>query len=384
MNPVTLPEADEMAVDDKLTDEQLDMIEKSKEESWDQPPKEPDKEPEKEPEKEDLKKEPEEDLKKEDEEDELTPEQKEAAEKEDKRIEDKAKELNKTPEEVKTVETEEKAETDRIAKLAEDEEMTVEEVIESEAKDKQVAERHGNDPVKIARAMRKSQGEYDKLKTENEELKTFKTQTTEARGKFQEAEFNAQMDKDRDKLIEMYEKANPDECAELSDDAMFERSKAVIRKHFESKEAEAAKVQTETAKERRKELLKSLPKEYKEHLPEIKQLLSECGDSQVNNEKFSLVEIGNYARGKKYTPDYIKNLESQAYKRGVEQPKMIPKVKGGKPDAGSGSGKDDLTAGNELPDSEKGRAEEIYGRREGWSKERMWSEYAKNDKGEDF
>jgi len=384
MNPVTLPTFEEMTPDVKLSEDQLKAVEEEKSLDWDAPKKDDKAEPEKaKPEEPEVKEEPKEE--KEEKEEKETPEpedeQAKAAEKaEQERLEKKAKEIGKIVEEVKKMEAEEKAEQERLEKIAKDEGMTIDEVKEMEAKDKSIAERHGNDPIKVARALRKEQSEYGKLKNEIEQLREFKTKTEAQQAKFNEDHFNMVMEQNRDKLIDQFREKSPVEAESLSDDACFERAKTRIKEALKAQEEHKLKEFGKEAETKRGEMIKTLPKEYNDYVPEIKELLNECDDVQILDKGFDVTFLANYVRGKKFTPDYIKSLEDSAYKRGIEQPKIIPPVHTSKPTKETKSTKliDSLT------DVDKRRAEEIYGRREGWSRERMWETYAKDDKGKDF
>lgn len=392
MDKVNLPVAEELGAGEVLTEDQIKAIADVKEEDWNQPPEgeeKPKEEPKKEEKKEDEEKKPPEEKPKEEKE-EKTPEEEAAAKEaeeaeklekaENERLEKKAKGLEKTVEEVKEIETQEKTETDRIAKVAGDEGMTVEEVIESEKTDKSLAERHGSDPIKLARALRKEQSEYGKIKSEVDGLRDFKRKVEAQRDQFDEAHFNAQAEKGRDTIIDKFREKFPEESEELSDDTIFERGKSRIKKVYEDKAAESTKKVESDAKSRRTELLKDLSDEYKDFIPEVKELLAESDDMQILDKEFDIAFLANYARGKKYTSDYVKSLEEQAYKRGVEQPKIIPKVPGGKPRIDT----DETIKVQDMSNDDKERAEELYGRREGWSKEKMYQTYMKSDKGNDF
>jgi len=399
--PAVLPEAEDLVEGKELTEVQRKSIEDFKNEDWDAKPEDSDKDDvtgkddtsDKKPDKEPDKKEGEEE----------TPEEKEAREKkeaEDKsddkkddkkkeeaeaketeRLEKKAEKLGKTVDEVKELESSEKAETERIDKIAKEEGITAKEVKENEDKDKSLAERHGNDPVKIARAMRKGQSEYGKIKKGYDELVDYKAQSEAQRTKFNEKAFNDRMEKHREDVIEKYRKTFPDDSEDVSDDAIFERGKNLIKKGIEKKEEASAKEVETKAKEKRAELIKTLPEEFKDHLSEVKEILAECDDLQVLDKGFDVVYLANYTRGKKYTPDYVKSLEDAAYKRGAEQAKILPK--GGKPPKPTGDKAKDKVPAN-MTSEQKERAEDIYGRREGWSKEQMWIEYMKNDVKNDF
>lgn len=377
MSKVTIPEPDALASDQTLSEEQTKAIQEFKEEPWEKPA-----EPAKADDKPKAEETPEPEEKEEDKGTQKTPEEleaeskaKEAAAAETTRLEKKAKELGKSVEEIKTLETGEKAEQERLEKVAKEEGKTIDEVKADEANDKKLVERHGNDPVKIARALRKEQSEYGKLKSEIEPLRKLKAQLEDRSLKINEERFNANMEKDRDKIIETYREKNPEEHSDLenlSDDAVFERAKVFIRKAIDARSKVTTDKLHAEAETKRVDLVKNLPEDYKDFIPEIKELLAECGDNQVNDPEFDITYLGNYARGKKYTPAYVKSLEEAAYKRGVEQAKIIPKGGGARPTSG-------VKTTTTLTESQKSRAKEMYGRREGWSEQQMFDEYAKSD-----
>lgn len=386
--PVPLPVAEDLG-EAKLTEEQLKAIEETKAVDWDKP-KDPAKaEPAKEaakPEKEDVRHEEKpaektaEELEAESKAKEEEKAKLEAEEKETARLEKKAKELGKKPEEVKQLEADEKADNERVEKLAKEEGISVDDVRENELKDRSVADRHGKDPFKLARALRKEQSEYGKLKNEVEQLRDLKAKIEESQIRYSEERFETQMAKGRDDIIAKYREKYADETAELSDDAVFERGKAIIKEALKAQDAQKTEKNKTEAVKRRDEIIKSISDEFKDYIPEVKDMLKDITDAQVLDKGFDVNYLATYARGRKVTSDYIKSLEEAAYKRGVEQAKIIPKVLPAKPTAV----KVDSGKGSELSQTEKTRAEEIYGRRDGWSKEKMWDEYAKSDKGKDF
>lgn len=386
-----LPNAEDLG-ETKLTDEQLKVISDTKSEDWDAPKKEAEVEPDK------TAKPKEEVEKQENKEaddtvvktaDELEAEKKaslelkakqEAESAENLRLEKKAKDLGKTADEVKKLEVEEKTDNERVEKLAREEGITIDEVRENEIKDRSIADRHGKDPFKLARALRKEQSEYGKIKGETEQLRDYKARTEAAQARFSEQRFDAQTNHDREEIVSQYRKNFPENSDELSDDAVFERGRGIIKEALKRNEQERFEKAKSEATKKRTELIKSIPEEFKDYIPEVKDMLSECSDDQILDRGFSVDYLATYARGRKFTSDYIKSIEESAYKRGAEQSKMIPKVPNGKPTSQKSEG----SAGALLSDKDKSRAEEVYGRREGWSREKMHDEYAKHDKGKDF
>jgi len=382
---VKLPDAEDLGTD-QLTDEQRSAVEAEKEQDWDAEDSDKDKKSDKEDvtddDKEDTsdkkedKKEDDEASKKADEE-KKAEEEAEAAENE--RLEKKAKELDKSVDDVKEIETQEKAEQERVEKVAKDEGITIEEVKENEDKDKAIADRHGSDPVKLARALRKEQSEYGKIKQEAESLREYKTQHETHIAKIDEVALNSKFEEDRDKIVDMYREKYPDDSEDASDDAIFERAKAKIVKGLEQKQENLTKEFKTQADEKRKSCVTDLSDDYKEYLPEVRKMLKECTDSQVLDKEFSVEDVALFARGKKFTPDYIKSLEDAAYKRGSERAKIIPKIPGGK----STSKKTDAAvSGASTEDRE--RALEIYSKRTDMTDSQKISEYLKNDKKDDF
>lgn len=381
--PIVLPDVENLGAGVELTDDQRQVIADEKEESWDTetPPatkvEKTEEEIAAEEEAARIKKEevktPEEEA-----EEAKAKEEAEAREKaetvENKRLDKKAKELNKTVEEVKGLETSEKTEQERIEKVAKDEGLTVEEVKENETKDLSIADRHGKDPIKIARALRKEQSEYGKLKNEVEGLREYKTQSETNKAKFNDQTFNAQMEERQDEVIELYREKYPNDSDDVSDDVVFERAKGLIRKGLEDKEKEAGMVVKKDAELRRTDLLKNIPEEFKEFIPDVKKMLTECDDRQILDKEFDASYLANYVRGRKYTPDYVKSLETAAYKRGSEQSKIIPKI----PKSTPTSKKSSSVLIASMSNTDRARAEEIYSRHEDWTKERMWEEYAKD------
>lgn len=380
----TLPNPEEItAGGESLSDEQREMIKESIETPWDQ--EEPKKKPE---EKDDDKvgdddaddKEEKDDKDSEDQDDQEDDEDSEAEAKEQERLEKKAKELEKTVDEVIELEKSEKSEQDRIAAVAKEEGISTEQVIENEAKDKSIAERHGNDPLKMGRAIRMLQSEHDKIKTETEELRTFRQGVEEAQRKNLDKEFNRVAEEQRDRIVDQYRKSFPDE-AEESDDTLFERGKAIMRKNMEKniekKEAEFK----EKADDRRKEILAKLPEEFNEFKKEIKEAVGKCSDADVMDPEFDVMFFANYQRGLKFTPEYVKSLKDAAKKDGEEKPTIrgpVKKKTGTKPSPYA-------NLVSQATDVDRKRAVQIYGRRQpSWSEDKMVAEYMKNDKKYDF
>ncbi len=372
-----------------------------------EPKKEPEKkaeEPKKEPEKEETKPE------------DLTPEQKEEQETENQRIIDKAEELKITPEKVIEIETQEKAdketaeatkkqeeeaETERLTKKAEElgktveevkeaenqeseeteqkrieaiakeENISVEQVKEMEKADNEIVERHQGDPMKLARAVRTQQKAHAKLENEHEALKT----SVEKQERIiNEEEFNAQCEDKRETIITEYRAKYSEESEEKEDDVVFEKGKALLKTKWDDAITSEKKAVSDGAKDKRTELLDGLSDDVKkEFSSDVEELLGQLTDQQVLNKKFNVDYIIQLARGKKYTPEYIKKVEDDSYKRGKENRKIVRTITGPKsPPPSSKKG----TVTTTLNEDQKQRARDMY---EGtnMTEQQMYDEFEK-------
>lgn len=272
------------------------------------------------------------------------------------RLDAKAKELDKTVDEVKQIEVDEtKAEDERIAKKAEEEKKTVEEIIEAEKvvadekteqerleviakedgitvdevkaaeeKDTKVVENYSKDPMQMARALRKENSAYGKLKSENDKLVDYKKNIEVQQKRYNEKAIDGQLETNKDKIVEEYIKLNPDD-ASVEADVLFERAKVTIKEALKSKDEETGKELKDEADKARETIIESIPEEYKEYVPEIKETLKESADMDVTSKGFDVLNLCYWARGKKMTPEHVKSLEEAAEKRGKEQPEIIAK-----------------------------------------------------------
>lgn len=377
MKPSGILEVDPETLEAPLTDDQKAEVETFKDGiNWDADSKPDDKPAEKLEEKNPEEKKPEE-----------TPKEAEKEEKEGGEPEEKAPEGEKKPDEKeekpepkKDEKTPEQLEVERLETIAKDEGLTVDEVKESEAKDKSVVENYSGDVNKMAKALRKENSAYGKLKSENDELKEYK-QTTEAeKAQYSEKKIDTYLEKNKEGFIEKYIKQNPDE-ADVNDDVLFERVKALIKQNLKAKQAESATEFQKEADKAREKLITELPEEYKDFVPEIKGILKQEGNDVVLAKDFDIMNLAHWARGKKFTPEYVKFLEDAAHKRGHEQPEIKEKKAAITSSGDRGSTVQRAVVVASPHDCQ--RAVEIYGNKEGWSEEQMIEEYVKTHKQHD-
>ncbi len=331
---------------------------------------------------------------------------------EDERLSKKSDELGKTVDEIRELETKEaeaeQVEQDRIAKLAEDQEKTVEEVVasekaeadkveterveavakeegvsvddvrENEKKDQAILERHGNEPQKVARALRMLQSESDKLKSENGKYKVAEQQQSRIIG---EQEFNRQCEERKEDLINLARKDSGNE--ELEDEVCFKLGKAKAKTLWDSAKAQEAEEIKTKATDARKEHLDNLDDALKkEFRAEVSEYLDKCSDQQVISSDFDANQIALLCRGKKYSPEHIKTLEKEAFNRGAEEKKILGAKRGPQGSTPPSPVKGKGTVTTSLDDDQKARAESMYGGTN-MSKQEMYNEYEKT-KDNDF
>lgn len=272
----------------------------------------------------------------------------------------------------------EPTEEEILQKIADDEKCSLEEAKEILAKDKAIVERHSSDPVKIARALRKEQSAYGKLDAENKELKSYRDKMERERTKFHEEAFNRNIESRKLEIIEKYISLHPDE-ADLHEDVLFERAKVLIKDALKKEEEKAAKALAEKAETTKKELIEKISTEYADIVPEVKDALSDMDAQVVTDPEFDIMHMVFWARGKKYTPEYVKSLEDAAFKRGQEDPKIKQKKSLDSQPRSSSASK-----GAVASPADRARAIEMFSNRDGWSEEKMVEEYMKNHKGKDF
>lgn len=271
----------------------------------------------------------------------------------------------------------EETEEEKLRKIAEEEGITVDEAKELVQKDKSVVERHGNDPLKIARALRKEQSQYGKLKSEHDKLVQFKTEIEAKQVRFQEETFIQKCEANREKLIDVYVKRHPDED-DQSEEVLFERAKVEAREVMKAKDAEYTQKIEQQATEKIEKLISELPEPFKELAPEIKEVANSVDRNDVLKDAFDIMHIAYWARGKKYSPEYVDSLIKDAEKRAKEEPRIKEKSTGPSSDRGASR-----QVSVQLTEAQKERAREIYSKNEDWSEEKMFSEYIKNHKDKD-
>lgn len=248
--------------------------------------------------------------------------------------EDKEKEATEKKEAEDKVKAEEaKKKEEETAKFVEDYSkehgVTVDEARQDLDSINKIAEKYGKDAMQLAKANLHIQRLYTKTQ---EELKA----VNEAKPSQQEITIegiikNVDEGKitvngkalSREELINTYRENNPDLTEGVDDEPVLKMAAKDIREHITRKHQEQQSQLVIDAKAKKEKLLSGLSAEDKELLPDIKPIIDNLPPSQVMDERFSMHDTIAWARGKKYTPAYVKELEEKAYKRGLEQAKIV-------------------------------------------------------------
>lgn len=245
-------------------------------------------------------------------------------------------------------------EDDKIRAFAIDNGLTFHDAKAEYVKIKNVMEKYKNDPVQLAKALRSSQTEYDRLRTKTEEERNEEKEF--AFSPNPQLEVAQWVNANADKVVEGYRAKNPEQAAEMSDETILKVVYDQTLSNFTRwNEGQMNKIKTE-AKTRRDGLLKSLPDKDKRFLPDIKVYLDRMPDTVLLKKGFDFKLIINAAKGQYYDQD-IKAAEERAARRASEQPSIIG-VSGGSKRASVK--KEGQSAAGSLSTFEKKRARDMY------------------------
>lgn len=295
------------------------------------------------------------------------------------RIQKKAEELGVTPEEVakKEAEEQEAEEAKRIEEEAKAEGVSVDEYKKHLEAEKKIIERHGDDPIKLARAIRKNRSDFQRIEAENKRYK----EAEKANAIYEKYQKTiALLESDPDKYIDQYRREYPNESEELSDEVITDRLKAIAKVNIERAVEKEEIELKEQASKRKEDFIENLSESDRKFESQIKEALSLAESREILSPDFKIEDVVRWVKGKTYDDD-VKAAYERGLKAGQEQPRILGKRTGAKTTPRSPSGK---VVNLQLSDAEKERAEQIYGSRSGWTKQQMYLEYIKNDKDNDF
>lgn len=244
-------------------------------------------------------------------------------------------EPSKEPEEPEAEPTEAEPEEEVIRKVAVNEGLTLEDAKERHTARQNLIAKYKKDPYEMAKALQSTQSAFDKARIENEKLK--ETSNYDVLGmqiEQEKAKIPQLVQGNADKIISEYRSKYPKKSERLSDEEILEEAQELIRSNYDKKVEEKLGEIKSQAQTRRDELLKEVPEHSKHLTPEIKEILDKTPDTQIAASTYSLEDVVAYVRGQHYTPEKIKKLEEEAYKRGKEEAKIV----GSKKPPSSGSG----------------------------------------------
>ena len=215
-----------------------------------------------------------------------------------------------------------------------------------------IQEKYAKDPVKMGKALLNLNRAFSESQSR---LKEF----TEA-PKEGELVINGKklsVEESREKMVEMYRTAYPKVTEDLDDDKVHELAVSEYKKEyarFMEKQGTEIKAKASTARD---EFLKSLKDEDKPFLKDIKVLLDRTADTEIFAKDFDFSDYVYWARGKNFHK-VLKEREDAAYKRGLEQKKIL----GAKPDGTGAEPKGSAKPGKtvSLTENEKERALAMY------------------------
>jgi hypothetical protein len=126
----------------------------------------------------------------------------------------------------------------------------------------------------------------------------------------------------REDAIAIYREQFPDISEDLEDAAIIKLVAKEIKEGYTKNQEKSIAAISVSAKEKRSNLINSLPEEAKKYIPEIQPLLEKYPDSAVVAESFDIADLVNYVKGKHYDKD-VKEFGEKEYKRGLAQAKIV-------------------------------------------------------------
>lgn len=253
-----------------------------------------------------------------------------------------------------------------ISEHAEKEGMNYADAKEDLEKTKRIIEQYGNDPKKMAKAMREKDREYQKLRVEKEKaekkepmfVKKSDSQFLSEAKQLLSNPTDTDVDEDGVHIaVSNYRKKWPARTESLTDEAVIELvAEEALQGYKVISEKKEKEIET-TADKRRDEFISSLSKEDRRFIPEIKAVLSKTDKVMLAEEDFNFKDIVDVIKGRSYDAD-VKAAFERGKKAGIEKPKIagVQSAKGG---SNNGRPKEGASVG--LNERQKKRAVEMYG-----------------------
>ena len=216
------------------------------------------------------------------------------------------------------------------------------------------------EPEEIARSLRSTQSELDRILNEKKQAEQEKQPPV-----FERIEKDKFLAEDRkviearaDDIVDEYRTQWPEKSDLMTDKQILEE---IAHKRYEVYEKWAEKQEGEVkqkATAKRDSLLNEIPAEDKQFIPLIKATLNETSDAYLMNPGFDIKHLIYHARGQKFH-EAVKEARAEGIKIGRENPTII-----GTKSTGSGVTKTKSTAGNSGAwagtAEQKSRAQEAF------------------------
>ena len=275
-------------------------------------------------------------------------------------------------EELAKAENKEETEEDIIEEYAKEHKVSVEEakkVVESE---KSIAEKYQNNPLKLARAYRSTQSEYDKIKAENAKLKEATEKALEMAekakienvlsGNFRIEDILSEKDGrkyDRDHIIAAYREAYPEIAEDQDDDVVYNLAKKEFITEMRAlQKTQKVKIASQ-ASEVRTSAIAGLSEDMKPYKKEVEDILKVIPDEHIVDKSFNLDVIKMQVKGSHFD-EAVKAAELRGYKRGMENSKILGAKSVTLPPKGTSKATGSTSKDFGLSSSEKKQAELNY------------------------
>lgn len=227
-------------------------------------------------------------------------------------------------------------------------------------------------PQEIARALRSTQSELDRIKNE-----AAKKDAPQVFARMNDDQFLAadreRLEENKEKIVAEARRKRPAQTETMTDEAILEE---VAYKRLDAYKTWADRQEGELrtkASEVRDQLIATIPAEDKQFIPDIKSILSKTSDRHVLSPDFDIKDLLYHARGQRYY-EYGSEQYQLGLKKGREQPKIIGQI-GGTTGGGGQKPKAKTTSSAGLSEGQKARAEEMFPAERGYTAEEAYSEF---------
>ena len=225
------------------------------------------------------------------------------------------------PEEEVDIETE-------IDNYAKEKEISTEEAKEVIEGRNVVSKKYGDNPKKLAHALRSMQVQFTKEKEahvgtakalDQASLKVMLNSKIKPEETLKKPDGTKLT---RDECIEAYRESYPDLTDDKEDGEVYDLQRQHILRHMNHIQKESQERVKSDAKSKRVDLMANLPKEAEQYKDSIKKMLDTFPDGAVAQEGFDLEEIILVHKGKD-SDKREREAEKRGYKRGLEKKKII-------------------------------------------------------------